>query len=255
MKKNFLIFPIILIYFLTANSLLAQISILDDFNSTDGWKYIKSEGGDVKMNISTDQGHTGTAIRLDYDFTKGTGYSGFQKLFPLTLPENYEITFWMKANSPSNNFEFKLIDASGDNVWFVNRRSFIFPTEWKKIKVKKRNIDFAWGPNFSTKPPRIDRIEFTIASMVGGKGTIWVDDLKFEQLPPETTNYPLPKLTFKPKSKIDPDFMLDGKPETSWTSKNAKKQTLFIDFKQKRNMGGLNIAWVKNQFATQFAIQ
>lgn len=48
--------------------------------------------------------------------------------------------------------------------------------------------------------------------------------------------------------------MFDGKPETSWTSKNAKKQTLFIDFKQKREMGGLNIAWVKNQFANQFAV-
>jgi len=256
MKKSKINFYILLIINLFAiNSLFAQMTILDDFNSTDGWKHIKSEGGDVKMNISTDNGRTGAAIRLDYDFTKGTGYSGFQKLFPLTLPENYEITFWMKANSPSNNFEFKLIDASGDNVWFVNRRSFVFPTEWKKFKIKKRNIDFAWGPNFSAKPQRIDRLEFTIASMVGGKGAIWVDDLKFEQLPPETTNYPQPKLSFKPKSKIGADFMFDGKPETSWTSKNAKKQTLFIDLKQKREMGGLNIAWVKNQFASHFAIQ
>ncbi len=244
----------ILIILFASNTLFAQINILDDFNSTDGWKYIKSEGGDVKMNVSIDQGHTGKAIRLDYDFTKGTGYSGFQKLFPINLPENYEITFWMKANSPSNNFEFKVIDASGDNVWFVNHRSFVFPTEWKKFKIKKRNIDFAWGPNFSAKPPRIDRLEFTIASMVGGKGTIWVDDLKFEQLPPETSSYPKPLVTFKPKAKMTSDAMFDGKPETSWTSKNGKKQSILIDFTQKREIGGLNIEWVKNQFASDFAI-
>jgi len=255
MKKNISKFSILLIINLfTINSLWAQVTILDDFNSTDGWKYIKSEGGDVKMNISTDQGRTGTAIRLDYDFTKGTGYSGFQKLFPLNLPDNYEITFWMKANSPSNNFEFKVIDASGDNVWFVNHRNFVFPTEWKKIKIKKRNIDFAWGPNPSVKPPRIDRIEFTIASMVGGKGTIWVDDLKFEQLPPETANYPQPSVTFIPKSKTSADVMFDGKPETFWASKNGEKQSILIDFKQKREIGGLNIEWVKNQFASDFAI-
>jgi hypothetical protein len=236
------------------NSLLAQVTILDDFNSTDGWKYIKSEGGDVKMNVTTDQGHTGTAIRLDYDFTKGTGYSGFQKLFPLNLPENYEITFWMKANSPSNNFEFKVIDASGDNVWFVNHRNFVFPTEWKKIKIKKRNLEFAWGPNPSPKPPRIDRIEFTIASMVGGKGTVWVDDLKFEQLPPETGNYPQPLVAFMPKSQICADVLFDGKPETFWASKNNEKQSILIDLKQKREIGGLKIEWTKNQFASDFAI-
>ncbi|MGC3977489.1 MAG: carbohydrate binding domain-containing protein [Paludibacteraceae bacterium] len=174
-SKNIIL---VIINLLSVSFVSAQVTTLDDFNTVDGWKYIKSEGGDVKMNIATDQGRTGTAIRLDYDFTKGTGYSGFQKLFPLNLPDNYEISFWMKANSPSNNFEFKVVDASGDNVWFVNHRNFVFPTEWKKIKIKKRNLEFAWGPNPSPKPLRIDRIEFTIASLVGGKGTIWVDDFE-----------------------------------------------------------------------------
>ncbi|MDR3652912.1 MAG: discoidin domain-containing protein [Paludibacter sp.] len=254
MKTFFKSIILLIISLLISNLVSAQMTVLDDFNSTDGWQYIKSEGGDVKMNISTDQGHTGTAIRLDYDFTKGTGYSGFQKLFPLNLPDNYEITFWMKANSPSNNFEFKVIDASGDNVWFVNHRNFNFPTEWKKIKIKKRNLEFAWGPNPSPKPPRIDRIEFTIASMVGGKGTIWVDDLKFEQLPSETANYPQPSVTFIPKMKTSADAMFDRKSETFWTSKNCKKQSILIDLKQKREIGGLNIEWTKDQFASNFAI-
>lgn len=255
MEKNIKkILVLLIISLLSINILSAQVTTLDDFNTVDGWKYIKSEGGDVKMNISTDQGRTGTAIRLDYDFTKGTGYSGFQKFFPLNLPDNYEISFWMKANSPSNNFEFKVADASGDNVWFVNHRNFAFPTEWKKIKIKKRNLEFAWGPNPSPKPPRIDRIEFTIASMVGGKGTIWVDDLKFEQLPPETANYPQPVVVFQPKTKTSADVLFDAKPETFWMSKNGKKQSILIDLKQKREIGGLNIQWLRNQYASDFSI-
>jgi len=62
MKKSKINFYILLIINLFAiNSLFAQMTILDDFNSTDGWKHIKSEGGDVKMNISTDNGRTGAA--------------------------------------------------------------------------------------------------------------------------------------------------------------------------------------------------
>ncbi len=238
---------------LSTNFVSAQVKTLDDFDTAAGWNYIKSEGGDVKMNITTDKGRTGNAIRLDYDFTKGTGFSGLQKLFPIDLPENYEISFWMKANSPANNFEFKVADASGDNVWFVNQRNFVFPNEWRKIKIKKRNLEFAWGPKPSAKPPRIDRIEFTIASMVGGKGTVWIDDLKFEQLPPETANYPQSAVTFSPKAGNSAP-MFDGKSETAWTSANALKQSILIDLKQKREIGGLNIEWAKKLYAKSFDI-
>ncbi len=120
-------------------------------------------------------GLNGNAIRFDYDFTKGTGYGGIQKFFPIDLPENFEFTFYLKAESPANNFEIKFIDNSGQNVWWVNNRNFDFPKNWKKIHIKKRQIDFAWGPTNDQSLKRIDRIEFTIASFVGGKGSLWID--------------------------------------------------------------------------------
>jgi len=43
-------------------------------------------------------------------------------------PANYEITFRLRAQAPVNNLELKLIDATGDNVWWLNRRDFTFPT-------------------------------------------------------------------------------------------------------------------------------
>jgi len=146
----------------------AQIMTLESFDDTTGWSYNIADG--VTLNVSTGEGVTGKAIRIDYDFTEGTGYGGIQKLFPIDLPENYEFTFWLRAESPSNNFEIKFIDSTGNNVWWVNNRNYDFPREWTKIRIKKRHISFAWGPTEEREMSRIDRIEFTVASFVGGRG-------------------------------------------------------------------------------------
>lgn len=244
---------LIIICLLTNNFLTAQVKELDNFDTTEGWKFNKSDG--VQMNMDVDKGHTGNALRFDYDFTKGTGYGGIQKFFSIPLPENYEISFWIKANSPSNNLEIKLIDASGDNVWWVNNRNYTFPAEWKKIKIKKRHLGFAWGPSGGTPPTRFDRIEITVASFVGGKGSVWIDDLKFEQLPPETDVYPQPEVTFSSsaKGKLVKNVM-DNSLQTVWESKNSKTQNLIFDLKQRREFGGIQINWEKDLSAKNFDI-
>ncbi|HMT74046.1 MAG TPA: discoidin domain-containing protein [Chitinophagaceae bacterium] len=233
--------------------LFAQVKILDNFETKVGWSFIRSDA--VELKTSVEKGHAGSCVRFDYDFTKGTGYGGMQKMLPLILPENYEISFWVKANSPSNNFEIKLLDASGDNVWWVSNRNYTFPNEWKKIKIKKRHLTFAWGPSGGIPPVRFDRIEFTIASFVGGKGTVWIDDLRFEALPPETNNYPQPSVTATSAVKENPaQNVLDNSSQSVWQSVNAKPQSLVFDLKKRREFGGLHINWTKNQSADKFDI-
>ena len=238
---------------LTTTILHAQIKILDEFENGNGWTFIKSDGVDLKL--SSENGITGQAIRFDYDFTKGTGYGGIQKLFPINLPDNYEFTFYLKAESPANNFEIKFIDSTGNNVWWVNNRNYDFPREWKKIRIKKRHINFAWGPARDHDLQRIDRIEFTIASFVGGKGTIWIDDLKFEPLPPETQSYPTPSITASSWMKNhSPDLIADHSTETYWQSKGAEEQEVVFEFKTNREFGGLQINWLKGHYAKSFVI-
>ena len=230
----------------------AQLKTLDEFENKNGWDFIKSDG--VNLNLSNEKGITGNAVRFDYDFTQGTGYGGIQKLFPIELPDNYEFTFYVKAESPANNFEIKFIDSTGNNVWWVSNRNFEFPTEWKKISIKKRHISFAWGPN-SEPMKRVDRIEFTVASFVGGKGTLWIDNLKFQALPPETNSYPAPLLSATSSiKKQEASLICDNLPETYWQSKSPHGQEVLIDFKTNREFGGLQINWLKDFYAKDFEI-
>ncbi|MCB2219557.1 MAG: discoidin domain-containing protein [Bacteroidetes bacterium] len=243
----------LLFFLLVVISVKAQIKTLDDFENKDGWEFIRSDG--VDLNLTTDEGLTGKAIRFDYDFTKGTGYGGIQKMFPIDLPENYEFTFYLKADSPDNNFEIKFIDSTGNNVWWVNNRNYDFPEDWKKIRIKKRHIEFAWGPTEDHNLKRIDRIEFTIASFVGGKGTIWLDDLKFESLPPPLESYPPPLITASSFEKDHAsNLIMDHSKETFWRSKNAKDQYVMFDFTVRREFGGLQIDWQDDAFAKSFDV-
>lgn len=250
-SRKRLIALILLVF--ASGMIYAQVKALDDFETKNGWYFIQSDG--VKLNLTTEKGLTGNAVRFDYDFTQGTGYGGIQKLIPLDVPENYQFTFYVKAVSPANNFEIKFADKSGDNVWWVSNRNYDFPTEWKKITIKKRHISFAWGPTTDHTLKRIDRIEFTIASFVGGKGTIWLDDFKFEALPPETENYPQPVATASSSMKNQlPALLLDNSEKTSWQSGKSSNQSVTIDFKARREFGGLQINWLKEKLAKSFDI-
>ncbi len=233
-----------IVFFLTFPLIYSQVITLDDFESRQGWEFILSDG--VSTDLNLDEGHSGKAIRFDYDFTKGTGYGGVQKLFPIDLPDNYEFTFYLKADSPPNNFEIKFIDSTGHNVWWVNNRNYDFPDVWNKIRIKKRHIHFAWGPTQERNLKRIDRIEFTVASFVGGKGSIWIDELSFEPLSPETDVYPMPLITASSSSGNNlPAMISDGIDHTFWMSQNVKDQSILIDFKVRREFGGLQIDWLE----------
>ena len=250
LNKSLFILSIILTISLTGKT---QTQLVDSFESTANWNFIKSDG--VNVNLTVDKGIQGKSLRFDYDFTKGTGYGGIQKFISIDLPENYEFSFYIKALSPANNFEIKFIDSTGNNVWWQNNQNYAFPTDWKKIRIKQRHISFAWGPTSNQKLQRISRIEFTIASFVGGKGTIWLDSLEFRPLPAETDSYPTPRATASSFTKKHaPNLALDNSSETYWLGKGSKNEDITIDFKTLREFGGLEIFWLKEFTPASFDI-
>jgi hypothetical protein len=219
--------------------------LLDGFETLAAWTADASDG--VRASAASTTGLRGRALRLDFDLGKSAGYAFVRRKLPLDLPENYEISFNLRGNSPTNNFEVKIADASGDNVWWFQRPDFVFPSDWRRIRIKKRQIAFAWGPTEDRTLRRIDSLEFVVAAgSGGGNGSIEIDDLRFRELPPPPTHFPSLKATAS-SSLIgaEPGRAVDGDARTSWHSdpKAGPAQTLNVDLGMVREFGGLELRW------------
>ncbi|HZK77858.1 MAG TPA: hypothetical protein VFC35_03045, partial [Gemmatimonadaceae bacterium] len=219
--------------------------VVDDFESVAGWKATPSDG--VTLNISQGTGVHGKAMRLDFDFHGHGGYAVVHRDLKLTLPANYEFSFAIKGPAPVNALEFKLIDPTGDNVWWSNNPRFVFGSEWKTFTRKKRQISFAWGPLGGGEMKEVAGIEFAITAGTGGKGTVWIDDLQLTPLEPDGPYTLTPRLTSSPASPAihDAAKAMDGNPATRWQTLFDKPNptTLDIDFLKRREFGGLTIDW------------
>ncbi|KAA0241539.1 MAG: hypothetical protein EDM75_16470, partial [Chlorobiota bacterium] len=208
----------------------AQLLYSEDFENAGKWQINVSEG--VLLSSHSDIGYAGNGLRFDINFTLGSGYGGVFDLISLELPENYQMTFYVKGEGlPANNFEFKVIDPSGDNVWWVNRKTFELPTEWTKITVRKRNLSFAWGPQGGGEIKKMGRLEFIVASFNGGQGSVWIDELKVEKLDPPVVSDAKPMVTVSPAHDPGASVALfDGNTETYFTGKAGLKEIdLLID--------------------------
>ena len=156
--------------------------MLDAFESAEGWKVVTSD--QVSGTLRVVDGADGKALCLDYDFNGVSGYIGIQKAIPMSYPDNYTFGVALRGDGQRNDFQFKLVDASGDNVWWATRPKFALPGEWTSTQFRKRHIGKAWGPSAETTLGRSATLEFTLASGEGGKGSACFDALTFAALPP-----------------------------------------------------------------------
>ena len=65
----------------------AAAIVLDDFESTSGWKRTPSDG--VSLELHEDQGVHGKSMRLDFDFHGHVGYAVIHKDINLDVQSNY----------------------------------------------------------------------------------------------------------------------------------------------------------------------
>lgn len=247
MKKVFLTLCI-LSSFITAQTSRRSL-VLDDCSTISHWKTFQSIGVDVQQH-----GDNGT-LRFDIAFPKGSGYGGVFRNFNIPLPENYEISFLLKATVPVNNFEIKVSsDSSGENIWWVNNKNYTYPSEWKRIVVKKRHLGFAWGPTPAPHPLKLLRLEIVVTAGTGGKGSVWIDDVTL-------TTLPLPPAALPTPSVSASSFVRNNKPENvlpqnkgGWVSKKNKNEWIELDLKYEKEFGGLHLAWDSSLRGVSYAI-
>ncbi|MGQ0751773.1 MAG: hypothetical protein ACT4PS_14665, partial [Betaproteobacteria bacterium] len=104
--------------------------VLDRFDDPGRWKVSASD--DVRAGLRATAGTSGRALCLDYDFGGVSGYAVMRRELALEYPENYEFSFSLRGDAAPNTLQFKLLDASGENVWWVNRPDFDFPRDWQR---------------------------------------------------------------------------------------------------------------------------
>lgn len=211
--------------------------LLDDFADLTAWTAITS--GLAQLSISPGEGPQGSAMRLDFDFMGGGGFVVVRKLFPLALPENYAFSFKLKGSAPDNIFEFKLVDDSGQNVWRYREEALPIPLDWQAVRIKSRQIDFAWGPLGGGSCRSAAAIELVIAAGPGGKGSVWIADLQFA----DETYRLTPKVQASSWLPAYPPSHIFEPQTTGWRSASNDPQQVLIDFGQEREFGGMGIVW------------
>jgi F5/8 type C domain len=205
----------------------AQERVLDDFDDPTAWAISATD--DVKATLRSTEGGNGRALCIDFDFGRVTGYVSARRTLPIDYPSRYEFALSVRGEAPPNAFQFKLIDASGDNVWWAQRPEYRFPREWQTLKLRQRQIEFAWGPTSDRALRRTAFAELVIASGRGaGKGSVCFDRLVLRELPAEAPVPPVPAL-------------LPG--------------ALGVDFGVPREFGALLLHWRAGAAATRYGIE
>jgi hypothetical protein len=177
----------------TAGLAHADAALLDDFQNMSAWKALASD--QVSASLHPLATMHGKALCLAYDFNGVSGYAAMRRVLPINFPPNYEFDFKVRGSGPSNAFEFKLIDASGDNVWWVSKPNTTFTPDWSPVRYKKRHISPAWGPLTDKTLRKTQFVEFTVSANSGGKGEVCIEDLRFRELALPPATLPAPRVT------------------------------------------------------------
>ena len=235
----------------------APARLLDDFADLSPWHAGASDG--VRASIHAAEGIDGRGLQLDFDLAGTAGYAVADRALPLDLPPNYEISFYARADAPVNNFQFKLTDASGDNVWWFNQPNFAFPREWREVRIRKRQIEFAWGPTADRSLRHAARLEFVVAAgRDGGAGSVRFSRLAIRELPPVPAVWPAPAVhASSDRTDFHAASAVDGQLATAWRSDPARSptQSLTLDFGQRREFGGIVLHWLDQEFASRYDVQ
>jgi hypothetical protein len=228
---------------------------LDDFESASPWKVVVSD--QVTAQLRKTEGADGAALCLDYDFNGVSGYAGLQRELPLEYPDNYQFAFQLRGDSPANDLQFKLVDASGDNVWWVNKPRYDYPKAWTPVVYKKRHISRAWGPDPDPSLRRSAKLEFTVYNSAGGKGSVCFDSLSLQPLPVD------PGGPYDARASASASLpngaagnAVDGKRDSAWRAKldPAKPPQLTVDLGRSRELGGVVLRWLGDAYASAYRL-
>src|SRR5262245_12124617 len=228
-----------------------ESELLDDFGSVGDWSAVAS--GRAELAITRDASPRGHALRLDFDFKGSGGFVVARRAIRHAMPESWALALRIRGAAPANKLEVKLVDPSNRNVWWWHRDAFAFPADWQPLRIRSSEVTFAWGPAGGGSLRELAAIEIAIAAPPGGRGTVWLEDLRFEDL---TLREPPRVRASSAVAGHSAERALDGDAGTSWRSElGVTPQWLALDFRAEHEYGGLTIDWAAGGEPRAFEVQ
>ena len=216
-----------------------------------------SDGVIAKLtkSLSGSHSHAKSVLRLDYQF-KGAGHALIRIPLGLALPANYVFRFSVRGNSPANTLEFKCVDPSGENVWWVNRPNFAFSKNWQRLSNKRRHFTYAWGP-VNMPLTEVGFIELTVSATTGGKGTLYFSDLAFAQLAvasDRATSIVVKTSSNKAHAASIRTAAAEHDEDQIWRSSTSERQYVHLQFGALREFDGLVVDF-GDDYAVDYEVQ
>ena len=229
-------------------------TLLDDFEDPSRWTAVTSPGGSVRL--VAEAGRVGGGLRVDFELPARSGYVLLRREIELELPANYVFTLGARGQAPVNHVEFKLVDGAGQNVWWRRLRNVVFPDAWHSYRVRRAQLSFAWGPDPDTPLERVGAIEIAIVAGEGGRGSVWLDELRFEDRKPMEPDGIVPDVrASSARAGTEAAHAVDRDASRAWHSDGDGVQWLELDFRDDLEFGGLSVDWDPEDHPTVWRVQ
>ena len=182
-----------------------------------------SASDQVRSSIRSDD----EGLCLDADFGGVSGFAVMRREWPVQWPEAFDLELKVKGQGAVNDIQFKFVDASGDNVWWVHRPRMKWSPGWHTWRLKRRHVQFAWGP---TTDPRLRQTRFmevvVAAGQEGGRTSVCVASWRLAPREADPAIWPTPQRQQGPEQ-------------------------LTLDWGVPREFNGLELRWPQSPTGTQ----
>lgn len=235
---------------------LPQARTLDGFEDLQQWKLSATD--QVQAELRADAGPDGRAACVRYDFGRVSGYLALSRELPLDFDGNFALSMPVRGQGAVTSFELKLVDASGNNVWWHKRPNFVAPAAWTVLTTKRRHIEFAWGPTRDKRLRHTDRIELVVVGAQGSKGELCFDTLALASMPEPPASWP--DALWQPEGGGEavsrtPQAIDPRRPWTAAAPAAGQPRVLRTDFGQPREFSGMVLHWAAGQHATRYRVE